>query len=192
MSAFGDPYGFGWLLSDVRGHRVAEHGGFTGTHMLRFPDDGLTIIVLTNLDLASGNRPDALARGIAGLLKPEYQPLQSIAAQPDPDPQTTQDMRALLTDLTQGKGSPVMTSTYLAFFNSLSPQLREDVARRLKTLSSFAYIATDDVKGRGLKRMGEPIARICYYKGELGQRVFYFTFWLTKEGKVAHLRFYPE
>jgi hypothetical protein len=47
------------------------------------------------------------------------------------------------------------------------------------------------VEERGLKRMGEPIARICYYKAELGQKVHYFSFWLTKEGKVAHLRFNP-
>jgi hypothetical protein len=44
---------------------------------------------------------------------------------------------------------------------------------------------------RGLKRMGEPIARIRYYKAELGQKVYYLTFRLTKDGKVAHLRFIP-
>lgn len=192
LGPFGDPYGFGWQLGDIRGHRIAEHGGFAGTHMLRFLDEELTIIVLTNLDRASGNRPDLLARGIAGLLKRDYESPHLITAQTDPRPQTTQNIRTLLSELAEGKASSMMTPAYLAFFNTLMPRFREDVAQRLKTLRSFTYITTDEVEGRGIKRMGEPIARICYYKGELGQQTFDFTFWLAKDGKVAHLRFNPE
>jgi CubicO group peptidase (beta-lactamase class C family) len=192
MSAFGDPYGLGWLLGELRGHRTVEHGGFSGTHMLRLPEDGLTVIVLTNLDLASGNRPDVIARGIAGLIKPEYQPPHLASPQTDPAPQTTQDIRALLTDVAEGRSPRVMTAACLSFFNNLPPQLREDIARRLKTLNSLTYVTSDNVEGRGLKRMGEPVARISYFRGELGQRVFHFTFWITKEGKVAHMRFAHE
>lgn len=189
LSAFGDPYGLGWLLGDVRGHRIVEHGGFAGTHMLRFLDDGLTIIVLTNLDLASGNRPDVMARGIAGLLKPEYQPPDSVTPPIGPAPQITQNIRTLLSEMAEGKGSSIMTSDYLAFFNNLPQRLRDDIAQRLKTINSFTYIASDDVDGRGLKRMGRPVTRIYYYKGKLGGKIVYFTFWITREGKVAHLRF---
>jgi CubicO group peptidase (beta-lactamase class C family) len=49
---FGSAYGFGWMLGDHRGYRIAEHGGASGTHILRFLDDGLTVVVLTNLDVA--------------------------------------------------------------------------------------------------------------------------------------------
>jgi hypothetical protein len=84
-----------------------------------------------------------------------------------------------------------MTAAYRAFYNSLPPPVRQKEAQLLKALNAFTYIASDNVEGRGLKRMGEPIARICYYKAELGQKVYYFTFWLTKEGKVAQLRFNP-
>ena len=47
------PYGFGWMLGDINGHRVVHHsGGMPGTRAMlaRFPDDGLTIILLMNLD----------------------------------------------------------------------------------------------------------------------------------------------
>jgi D-alanyl-D-alanine carboxypeptidase len=43
------PYGFGWEVKDLRGHRMITHTGITGTEYTRFPDDGLTVIVLTNL-----------------------------------------------------------------------------------------------------------------------------------------------
>lgn len=85
-----------------------------------------------------------------------------------------------------------MTSPYLAFFNNLQPRLLTNPGQQLKTLKSFTYLTRDEVEGRGLKRMGEPVTQICYYKGELGERVFDFTFRMTKEGKVAHLRFSPE
>ena len=189
---FSDPYGFGWSLGDIRGHRVTEHGGFSGTHMLRFLDDGLTIIVLTNLDLASGNRPAELARGIAGLFKPEYQPPPKLIPQTDPDPQITVGLRSLLAEMAEGKGASSMSSAHLAFFNDLEPQRLRNLAQQLRTLKSITYITSDYVEGRGLKRLGEPVSRIRYYKAELAEKIYYFTFWLTKEGKVAYLRFNPE
>lgn len=187
-SVFGDPYGLGWLLGDLRGHRVVEHGGFAGTHLLYLPEDDLIVIVLTNLDLASGNRPDLIARGIAGFINSKYQSPHSVTPENDAAPQISQNIRTLLSEMSEGKDSLMMTATYRAFFNNLPPALRTDMAQRLKTLSSLTYVTSDNVEGYGLKRMGESITRICYYKGELDQTTFNFTFWITKEGKVAHLR----
>lgn len=192
---FGSPYGFGWMLGDYRGYRVMEHGGASGTHILRFRDDGLTVIVLTNLDVPSGSRPASLTRGVAGLVRPTYRPPEMLAPEPDPRPETTRQMRALLSNLAEGlaegQDSPIMTAAYRAFYNSLPLPVRQEDAQLLKALKTFTYLASDNVEGRGLNRMGEPIASICYYKAEFGQKVYYFTFWLTKEGKVAHLRFNP-
>jgi CubicO group peptidase (beta-lactamase class C family) len=45
-------YGFGWSIGNVRGHRVLDHGGaWQGfkTHISRYVDDKLTVVVLTNL-----------------------------------------------------------------------------------------------------------------------------------------------
>ncbi len=191
----GSPYGFGWMLGDHRGYRIAEHSGASGTHILRFLDDGLTFVVLTNLDGPSGSRPASLARGVAGLVRPTYRPPEMLTAEPDPRPETTRELRDLLSYLAEGpaegQDSPTMTAAYRAFYNSLQPPVRQEDAQLLKTLKTFTFLASDDVEERRLKRMGEPIARICYYKAELGQKVYYFTFWITKEGKVAHLRFNP-
>jgi CubicO group peptidase (beta-lactamase class C family) len=47
------PYGFGWMMANVRGHRLIHHpGGMPGfrSDIARFVDDDLTIIVLMNLD----------------------------------------------------------------------------------------------------------------------------------------------
>lgn len=46
-------YGFGWRVRALNAHRIVEHGGawqgFT-THISRYVDDKLTIVILTNLD----------------------------------------------------------------------------------------------------------------------------------------------
>ena len=46
-------YGFGWHVSTMGGRKAVYHGGgLPGfvSHFVRFPDDGLSIIVLTNID----------------------------------------------------------------------------------------------------------------------------------------------
>jgi CubicO group peptidase (beta-lactamase class C family) len=70
------PYGFGWGLAPVNGHRVVEHGGaWQGFTMAiaRFIDDSLSVIVFTNLDEDHSN-PDRIAGHIAGLYIPSLMP----------------------------------------------------------------------------------------------------------------------
>ena len=46
------PYGAGWYTEELNGHRVIGHGGSVGgfsANLTRFPDDHLTVIILTNL-----------------------------------------------------------------------------------------------------------------------------------------------
>jgi CubicO group peptidase (beta-lactamase class C family) len=49
------PYGFGWEFEEIAGRRVITHNGITGTEYTRFPDDKLTVIVLTNLGFNGGS-----------------------------------------------------------------------------------------------------------------------------------------
>jgi D-alanyl-D-alanine carboxypeptidase len=58
-------YGFGWILDSVDGHWRVRHGGSLPgfrAEMARFPNDSLTVIVLTNSDSA---RPEVIARSVA-------------------------------------------------------------------------------------------------------------------------------
>ena len=60
-------YGFGWSILNKDGHRVFDHGGaWQGfkTHISRYVDDKLTIVVLTNLESAE---PAKIVEGVARL-----------------------------------------------------------------------------------------------------------------------------
>jgi CubicO group peptidase (beta-lactamase class C family) len=70
------PYGFAWDLLEVNGHRVQEHGGawqgFTA-HYSRYPDDHLSVIVLTNLESGPSN-PEKIAHEVAAIYIPALKP----------------------------------------------------------------------------------------------------------------------
>lgn len=66
-------YGFGWSLGERSGHPRVHHGGawqgFTA-YIDRYPDDKLTVIVLTNL-AAPRSKPGVIAEGIAAIVAPD-------------------------------------------------------------------------------------------------------------------------
>lgn len=69
-----DGYGFGWFIGDTNGHRVIEHeGAWQGfsTNISRYVDDGLTVVVLANLE---GAHPDEITYHVAGLVIPALMP----------------------------------------------------------------------------------------------------------------------
>jgi CubicO group peptidase (beta-lactamase class C family) len=75
-------YGFGWQLETVAGHKLVSHGGSLPgfrASILRFVNDKLTVVVLTNSDNAN---PRDVALGVAALYIPGLIP-QRIAAKVD-------------------------------------------------------------------------------------------------------------
>ncbi len=95
-------YGFGWVIGNQNGHKRIEHGGtsqgFT-CHIARYPDDALTVVVLTNLGDA---RPDVFAEVIAGLADGPLLP-PKIAAIRDTQPAIAASLRALLDRIAAGR-----------------------------------------------------------------------------------------
>jgi len=78
------PYGFGLAVGGVGGHRSAEHsGGYSGfwSHLAHYPDDSLTIVVLTNVEGAQpASIEDAIARRLLGVPEPRPRDLPTAAA----------------------------------------------------------------------------------------------------------------
>jgi uncharacterized protein (TIGR03435 family) len=72
-------YGFAWSMSSVNGHRLIEHGGAWqgfAAHIARYVDDGVTVVVLANLD-AGHARAGEIAHGVAGLFDANLAPPKS-------------------------------------------------------------------------------------------------------------------
>ncbi len=97
-------YGFGWFIDRQNGHRVLWHGGawqgFTCA-ILRYPEDSLGVVVLTNLDAAHSN-PRLLGRVIAGLIVPPLLP-RTFEPIVDSKPELAKVLRANLDHLIAGQ-----------------------------------------------------------------------------------------
>src|SRR5215813_7016401 len=89
------PYGFGWELDERRGHAIVEHTGITGTQITRYINDGLTIIVLTNLGSWGNATPTVYSTGITKRVAEFYLPELAYHPIPDRDPQLTALVRNL-------------------------------------------------------------------------------------------------
>jgi CubicO group peptidase (beta-lactamase class C family) len=100
-------YGFAWVITQSGGHRIIEHGGswqgFT-THISRYVDDKLTVVVLTNLDSGHSD-PGKVAHAVAGLYVPALAPppLKAIA---DKEPLVTARLRDLVHNIAAAKANP--------------------------------------------------------------------------------------
>lgn len=96
-------YGFGWVITQFHGHKLIEHGGawqgFT-CDISRYPDDSLSVVVLTNLD-AGHSSPDVIAHVVAGLVEPALMPAK-LTAMADNDPAVATDVRKLLDEIVAG------------------------------------------------------------------------------------------
>ncbi len=131
--------------------------------------------------------PLTIARGVAGRYVPGIL-LSSLKEQPDPDPQMTQNMRKLLSDIANGvTDSLLMTPERNA---TLNPVFMRYIATSssLKDVKSFTFVACDNVEERRIDRFGVRVSRICYYKLVNALETRYLSFYLTPDAKVADIR----
>src|SRR5581483_1820185 len=177
------PYGFAWEVKEVRGHRMIPHTGITGTEYARFPDDKITVIVLTNLGSLGGSgavNSWGLARGVAGRYQPELL-LSSLKEQPDPDPQLTLKIRGSLSSIARGEESSLMTPGLRA---APTPNAKNLLGVRLREPGSFSYLTCEEPRGE-TRRYGAPVSRVCHFKMISGSETRYYTFFLTPDNHIA-------
>jgi D-alanyl-D-alanine carboxypeptidase len=169
------PYGFGWFVDTMNGHRHIHHdGGVPGfvAEFHRFPDDGISVVVLANIgdrdlsDLAL----QVADRYIAGLLPP---PEPAIA---DTGPELTARLRALLRDLPNGTfDASLFTATAASY-------LREDLGRGLAAnLRAQGKLVAFDL----LEERTEGELRVRRYRARYPHLTLFAVFKLDAQGRVA-------
>jgi D-alanyl-D-alanine carboxypeptidase len=177
------PYGFGWDLLPQRGHaRVGHTGSWQGftTALYRYPEFGLTVIVLANMAEAG---PGRIAEAIAGIVAPALQPPHRLS-DALPGRGAPMSFQSVLTGITAGIGSDGVT---LGFRHALTKEWLADLAHTARTMAAWKPLGCDEVRTRQMQWLSASIERICYYagqdrKGEMIAAVFF-----TPEWRVAYL-----
>ncbi|HEY7613290.1 MAG TPA: serine hydrolase domain-containing protein [Gemmatimonadales bacterium] len=153
------PYGFGWSVDDQRGHPRIGHGGsWQGfrSSIQRYPEYGLTVIALANLDAAI---PEVVTTTIAGILEPALLPphLLPVSDSGPPEP-----IDRLLADVATGKAQPRLTAGLRTF---ASKSVRESWGQSIADVSRWENLGCDAVGDRGISRLGTRLERVCYARG---------------------------
>ncbi len=168
-------YGFAWGMEPMNGHKTTQHGGawqgFT-CFILRYPDDNLSVAVLTNL---AGGAPRLFARVVAGIINPALMP-PKLTATPDDQPALAESLKKLLAKLAAGEDVRSQLSPDLAA--ALTPDETKDVQSELKDVwpaDSLVLVIR--------KPVGSGIGSV--YRIRKGDHARLITYGLDKEGKVA-------
>ncbi|HEY8198002.1 MAG TPA: serine hydrolase domain-containing protein [Gemmatimonadales bacterium] len=155
------PYGYGWDLSEQRGHRRVGHtGAWQGfeTVIYRYPEFDLSIIVLTNLAQAT---PSAIAQGIAGIMESALQPPQLLET-PLRGATPPVAIPALLQRVAAGDEAGMVTPGLQRFQR---PAAREELGRVLQQVDSWTALGCEPVVKQRIRWLGADAARICYARG---------------------------
>jgi hypothetical protein len=177
-------YGFAWFIGDQNQHKRIEHGGawqgFT-CDISRYPDDSLTVVVLTNLDSGHSN-PGLIAHVVAGTVTPALMP-QKLSAVADIDPTISVNVAKLLDQIVAGQDIRPQTTAQLAAH--ITPEAHKSTRQALAAVwpgGTLTLVNRDSNPGR------QPISTFRIAKGDDAILVVYG---LDSSGKIATLRFSP-
>ena len=150
------PYGLGWMVADQRGRlRIGHTGAWQGfrTSLQRYPEFGLTVIAMANLDTAL---PQAITFGIAGILEPALLPPHLLPPRKEGPPEP---VAALLAAIGAGRASSRLAPGLRTF---ASKSVRDEWGESLADVRRWEPLGCDAVGDRGISRLGARIERICY------------------------------
>jgi CubicO group peptidase (beta-lactamase class C family) len=175
-------YGFAWMIPSVKGHKLVEHSGaWQGfrSYFLRYPDDSISVAVLTNSD---SGRPGQFAHVIAGIVNPALE-LPKLVAIEDKQPELARRLSALLDQIAAGKDVKDQLSPKLPAL--LTPDVSEFFVREVKVIwpsDKMTLVFRKESDGVTVSR----------YRIEKGDETRIVGFGLGADGKVAALRIQPD
>ncbi|MFN2604251.1 MAG: serine hydrolase domain-containing protein [Gemmatimonadaceae bacterium] len=173
-------YAYGWNDHTWLGHRRFEHaGGYrTGFHtfVAEYPDDALTVVVLTNCDFSA-------VREYVNMITFAY-----LQGAPDPatqakttdsDPRTTDRLIAVLNGIAKGSLDP-----NLIYADAIEPLGLDEASEFLAHAAPFHYA------GRGRAQLTMHAHNLVDYetlRTEIDGRALLLTLYRDASGKVAHI-----
>jgi D-alanyl-D-alanine carboxypeptidase len=167
-------YGFGWFVDSINNHlRIHHDGGVPGfrSDFERFPDDKLSVIVLTNVGSANGER---IAQTIAGFFMHELKPVPEKALA-DVEPEITARVKSFVYRLQTQSG--IDTNTLSA---NLVKNLNNDAVRSLANAISGKIYSIIPVGRRESK-----VRRTYRYRLDYGYDHLYLIIQFDSQNKIA-------
>jgi CubicO group peptidase (beta-lactamase class C family) len=180
-------YGFAWFIGAQEGHKRIEHGGawqgFT-CRISRYPDDSLTVVVLTNSEVGHSN-PNVIAHVVAGMVNPALT-VPKLGAIADNQPELAERLKKLLDEIVAGKDVRPETTPQLAA--GITPDRSK---RWQQSLAKLWPGGTLTLVKRDKGTEGEPLW-VSTYRLTKGSDAMLVAFGLGADGKIAILALLPD
>ncbi len=172
------PYGFGWRLSEVRGHKLIGHTGQTagfGAANFRYVDDKVFVIALTNLgDLGMGGM---LASTVAKIYIPSMS-LRAMKGINDDNAELTRKSRnAFVSRLEEKPDAEIFSVNYLKTLE------RPRTLTETRRLAAFGKVQTFILIDKD--STGNNNGRI--YKVEMGTRFLLLKFIIDNANRISSM-----
>jgi CubicO group peptidase (beta-lactamase class C family) len=171
-------FAIGWTARTYRGRKVVGHsGGPALSDMMRFVDDKLTIIVLTNQQKMF----PGLAEGVADIIAPAPVPDRKVI--PDDDPQLTASLRSVIVGMADGRVNDELFTPEAR--KELIPALREfgpQLIGLYDPLQSFTLVEQKKESDRNTRQ----------YRAMFGTKPILWTFVLGADRRIISMQPLPE
>jgi len=179
-------YGFGWAVHPQRGFRHVGHGGsWQGfrASIQRYPDFGITVIVLANLAQA---RVEAMSQQIAGILEPALTPPHALAA-PLPGPPPALSVMEIARRAIVERDTTLLTTGYARF---ILAQPAGPAGAMFAQLTDWTPLGCEDLGDRAFERLGATVVRVCYARAAFPQGGVLFEVLYTGTGRITDIQPY--
>ncbi|MEO6589009.1 MAG: serine hydrolase domain-containing protein [Pyrinomonadaceae bacterium] len=176
-------YGFGWNVTEFRGHKLFSHGGQTAgfaANISRYVDDNFTVIVLTNLgDQGLGS---VIARGIAKIYLPDIS-LRAMKAQTGADAKLTESFQKALNSYLENKlTANLFNEKTVASLTNERAKLNASRITSYGAVKNFVFVGSESADKNKIYR----------YKAETASRIFLWRFERDENGKIVALNLEEE
>jgi Beta-lactamase len=174
-------HGLGWFIDRFNGHRLGAHWGTTVTGhsavIRRYVDDGVTVIVLANVD-DGGAGVDAMSKRIADMYVPGVA-VQGLKPAPDANPSESLRLKKVLESVGAGIDDPDAPGLTAR----LPPPVRARIAKALSTATRFEFLGEERV-GESHFTLDPALAANRWYRAVTPEGLRYLTLRLSASGKL--------
>lgn len=173
-----NPYGLGWSVADFRGHKLVSHSGSTAgfnAQILRFTDDDLSVIVLTNL--GDAGFAGTIARGIAKIYIPAIS-LKAMKSLDDTNPELTEKFVNALRERLENKfNSEFLTENLIRSLSTNRAKANNQRIASFGAVKNFTLVGADANEN----------SKIYRYKAETAKRLFLWRLAVNTDGKLTEM-----
>jgi CubicO group peptidase (beta-lactamase class C family) len=176
-------HGLGWFMDTFNGHEFGAHWGTTvagySAVIRRYVNDGVTVIVLANVDEGGGFAVDAISKGVANIYVPGVI-VQGLEPKADSDPAET----TRLTTALRAVGANTETAAAPGLAARLPAPVRARLASVLETATAIDALGDERIGARHFVANPE-IVRLRRYRARTPAGARFLTLQLSSTGSLV-------